>query len=167
MRSIAVVLFFVIVGLVTPRGAAASVVRAELDGHAIPVSAIPDLYCHDLDYPVILCFESADALESGLATALGSAPLTGEALPFVAIYQDIGLSGPYSLLAADYDNLSAIGWNDRISSFKSLNGYGGPFLTDAIHSGTFSAFSPGAPGTYVARCYKHRLRSVHPASIGV
>lgn len=161
MRSVLVLIFFVIVGLMTPRAAAAGLVRAELDGHAIPVSAIPDLYCHDLDYPVIRCFRSAEALESGTAQALGSAPLGATALPFVAIYQDIELSGPYSLLAADYDNLSSIGWNDRISSFKSLNGYGGRFWTDAVHSGRLVGFAPGAIVTYVGDAYNDSFSSVY------
>ena len=161
MRSVVVILVLLVLALVAPSGAAAAGPRAELDGRSISISSVPNFYCHDLDYPVIRCHRSAAVLNADIERHLAGFAIPSTAWPYVMIYQDISLSGPYSALSNDYDNLSSIGWNDRISSFKSLNGYGGEFWTDAYRSGTRFGFAPGAIVMYVGDAFNDRFSSVY------
>jgi len=43
-------------------------------------------------------------------------------------------------VSQDYAALSAIGWNDRISSFRGRNSETGQFWTDWFYGGTWYAF---------------------------
>lgn len=152
-----------VLALVVPATAAAAGPHAELDGRPIALSLVPDFYCHDLAYPIIRCFRTPDALSADLVRggphAASATVSTGVA--YVTIYQDISLSGPFTTLSQDYDNLGSIGWNDRVSSFKSLNGYGGRFWTDASRSGSSYSFSAGAVVTYVGDAFNDTFSSVY------
>lgn len=110
--------------------AAIDVPAVYLDGQRIDGREAADFYCHDRDYPVIRCFRtpadraaeqdrSARAPDASIVGSVGPASLLS---PYVRWYRDANLSGP-SFEAYVYEpDLAAIGWDNRISSFRPLNG---------------------------------------------
>ena len=109
-------------------------ITARLDGRPIPATAAGDYYCHDLTYPLITCFSTADALEKQLATSVRAVSV------YVTIYSEPSYDGSYAHLSQDYDGLWAIGWNDRISSFKARNGESGRFYEEWYAGGDRYSF---------------------------
>ena len=122
MRSIvvrAIVIVAIVTGVSTPVAQAGSAVVATLDGHTITLDLAGSLDCHDLEYPIIRCFDSAAQLDADLAIHVGALS-TG----YVVVFQDITYSGAYKVLTSNVPWLSDIGWNDKISSFKSYGATG-------------------------------------------
>lgn len=109
-------------------------ISAQLDGHPIPATAAGDYYCHDLSYPLMTCFSTAEALEQHLAASVQAGSV------YVTIYSEPTYDGSYAHLSQDYDGLWAIGWNDRISSFKARNGESGRFYEDWYAGGDRYSF---------------------------
>ncbi len=124
---------------------------ADLDGRVIAVSEIPDWYCHDLDYPRIHCFRSPAALKHALATRQSTdlAASPAASATYLHVYVDANFSGGYTVISQAYDDLRTIGWNDRISSFRAVNGIAGHFATDIYNSGAYYYFGPNQQTTYV------------------
>ena len=139
---------------------------ADLEGRRISVSEIPDWFCHDVDYPQIHCYTTAAELETALDAAAASIEgLTGvlAPLPYVYIYGDAGTLGPAYGVTQVWEDLSWIGWNDRISSFKSVNGGFGHFATDAYNNGRlYPGFCCNAVVTYVGDSWNDQFSSVYP-----
>lgn len=105
------------------------------DGAAIPLSAIAGYHCHDGAHPVIHCFDTekerdADASGpwrsedrwSGLLSERRTVLSTGAATYYVTFYEHEAYGGASFTTAQALSNLSDYGWNDVITSFKSLNG---------------------------------------------
>jgi hypothetical protein len=102
--------------------------RATLDGKRIRIERVANLNCHDFDYPVIRCFSTADLIAADIAARLDANTAAGARLlfgGFVTVYQDSNYGTPSISLANDETSLSAIGWNDRISSLQSFGASGG------------------------------------------
>jgi hypothetical protein len=139
---------------------AADRLTATLDGQRIRIDRVGELNCHDFDFPVIRCFSSGTRLATDIASHV--APADGASLlltGYVTVYEHAAYQGASIALSVDQPYLSSIGWNDRISSFKSFGANGhfrehspaGGFLyaygsTTQISSlgavnDTFSAFS--------------------------
>jgi hypothetical protein len=59
---------------------------------------------------------------------------------YVTIYSEPSYGGSYAHLAANYDQLWLIGWNDRVSSFKVRNDGRGRFYGNWYGSGTIYSF---------------------------
>ena len=110
-------------------------VRADLDGRAIPLSAVGRFHCHDFAYPVIHCFASSQGLDTAVEPILATT-----ALDYVAIFEFAGYGGAAMYVSSDYTVLATIGWNDRISSFKARNSLSGRFWTDWFYTGSQYAF---------------------------
>ena len=143
-------------------GSAGPVV-ADLAGHPLAVAQIPAWYCHDLDYPRIHCFTSAAELEHALAVRLSAQPAgTAAASIDLAIYADANWQGGTTVISQTYPDLGTIGWNDKISSFKVLNGVAGHFATDIYNSGPYDAFAPYQLTTYVGDAWNDTFSSVYP-----
>lgn len=138
-RAIGVLL----VGLLTvPQGtiAVADDLRVVYGGKEIPARDAARYHCHDGVYPEIRCFETAierdvdtpaAARASDLAIGSRSAnsftlsddPTTTTLATFyVTFYQHENYGGSSYTASQSIANLGNIGWNDAISSFKSLNG---------------------------------------------
>jgi hypothetical protein len=95
---------------------------------------------HLLDWPYLHCFRSERVRDASVALALrtsGSNVLSGG---YVTAWQDQGSNGPSVTLSADVNNLGAIGWNDRITSFKAFSGASGRFYEHAGYTGNYFAF---------------------------
>ncbi len=137
-RGIAVAgLLWIGVLVAAPDGVAAADsagITAELDGKPILATTAGEFYCHDLAYPLITCFSTANALEKHLATSVQAASV------YVTIYSEPTYDGSYAQLSQDYDGLWSIGWNDRISSFKARNGESGRFYEDWYAGGSHYSF---------------------------
>jgi len=103
-------------------------IAVKLDGQPISRGQVGALSCHDLDYPEIRSFRSVTALEADASAMLASrssgmslAPLTAG---YVEVFQDITYAGSAAILSVNQPWLSSIGWNDKISSFKSIGATG-------------------------------------------
>ena len=139
-------------------------IRADLEGRPIPAVEVGRYACHDLDFPLIHCFSSLDELDAALAARLtGQAGVPTLALAaYVKVFPDRDLQGNPAILSAPYDDLSVIGWNDRISSFQGLAGAGGTFFEHIYGSGHVYPFGAYQIVTYVGDPYNDTFSSVVP-----
>jgi hypothetical protein len=97
--------------------------RAQLDGHPIPLSDVARFHCHDRDFAVIRCFGSAAERDRDLVELGRSGELVA-VTAYVTWYADGNWREPPSFTALwSEPDLTTWGWNDKISSFRTL--YGG------------------------------------------
>jgi hypothetical protein len=134
----AVLLALVIAGLLVP-SAQATGVRASLDGRPIPLDQVGGLACHDFEYPLIRCFDSVASLDADVSTEVSRHILRPElavaASGYVIVYEHAQYGGANpKVLSSDVAWLSDIGWNDKISSFKSF-GASGVFYENSPNGG--------------------------------
>ena len=137
-------------------------VTADLEGVAIATSAIPSFFCHDRDFPTIHCFPTETALErdlTGLDAAAG--PLAATASDYAVVYASVAYAGPSMHLSQDYDTLFVIGWNDRIRSYRGLNGARGVFWTDWFASGDDLAFCCNVLDPSLPAAFDRTITSVY------
>jgi hypothetical protein len=136
--------------------------RATLDGRPIPISRVGQLNCHDFDYPVIRCFSSPDALSADIESRLSSSA-TGAFLllsGFVTAYEHDNYGGASISLSTDQPSLSSIGWNDRISSFKSF-GATGRFREDSPAGGFTYVFGATAQVSSLGGTYNDKFSALY------
>jgi hypothetical protein len=86
------------------------------------------------------------------------------ATAYVRAYADATFGGSSFTFSSDYTNLGAVGWNDRISSYVSLNCGAGEFREHSGYAGFRYAFSCGDQVTYVGDAYNDRFSSVRRGS---
>ena len=72
--------------------------------------------------PIIRCFRTEDGLQVALARRASRTLSLAAAAGYVEIFGHITYQGGSFVVSRDYSNLGSIGWNDRVSSFKGLNG---------------------------------------------
>ncbi|MDL2335439.1 MAG: peptidase inhibitor family I36 protein, partial [Chloroflexota bacterium] len=98
--------------------------RAELDGHEISLPDVVGFHCNDLAAPLIRCFTSEAARDADIGQLAGSDALSFSAssVVYVLAYEAINYGGSSIALSQPETDLSSLGWNDVISSFKSTNG---------------------------------------------
>jgi hypothetical protein len=106
--------------------------RAYLDGKPIALAEVGNWYCHDFNYPVILCF--SDPQDGNASTTAAMAATAG--VTYVTVYEYTTYQGAYMHMSENYPMLSLLGWNDRISSFQVKNGMSGAFWTDWLYGGS-------------------------------
>jgi len=141
-------------------------IRAELEGLPIPAVDVGRYACHDLDFPLIRCFDTAAELEAAVVehhtqqAPLGTTVTTTPG-DYVKVFADRDLGGLPAYLSVSYDDLRIIGWNDRISSFEGLAG-GGTFYRDIFRNGVSYPFGPYQIVTYVGDAYNDTFSSVWP-----
>lgn len=138
-------------------GAVAGGLSATLNGTPISLERAATLSCHDFDYPVLRCFTTASAMEvdaarrateSGTGAAADSLASGG----YVTAFEHALYAGAAVSLSTDQPWLGSIGWNDRISSFKSF-GATGNFQENSPGGGFIFSFGvtttvPSLNGTY-------------------
>jgi hypothetical protein len=114
--------------------------------------------CHDFDYPVLRCFASPQALERDVDQRVHIRAVSGTvvATGYVTFFENAGYDGARMTLSADQPWLNSIGWNDRISSFKSF-GASGRFLENSPGSGFVYFFSSGVQVSYVGNFYNDKF----------
>lgn len=101
---------------------------ATLDGLPLALSKVASYHCHDLRYPVITCFRDAEDRDRDVQEA--SAP---DSLPYVNVFRDENYGGQSYIISESEPNLTSIGWNDVITSFKSTNSGRPRFYQDASY----------------------------------
>lgn len=112
---------------------------ATLDGVPLALSRVASYHCHDLRYPVITCFRDAEDRDRDVrgADALDS-------LPYVTVFRDENYGGLSYIISESEPNLASIGWNDVITSFKSLNSGRPRFYQDASYGTPSWRWAAGA-----------------------
>lgn len=140
-------------GPVDPNG---SVVTATYEGRSIDPKLASHYFCHTRDYPLVRCFASQQEVDDDIGlvepvTPGGSSPLlTGGdhsiegvspefpgGTPYTIAYWDINYGGSALTVYGAIWNLDLIGWNDNISSFKSVNCGIPRYYVDAGYSGVY------------------------------
>ena len=110
--------------------------RAQLDGRAIALADVARFQCHDRDFPVIRCFNSAAERALDLA-AQGRSTELATVTQYVTWYADANYGGAPSFTAFwSEPDLTIYGWNDKISSFRTLNGGHPRWWQDVGNKGT-------------------------------
>ena len=143
-------------------GVGGPVIEADLNSVPIGVSQIPSFFCHDRDFPRIYCFTTARALERALAgMVFTSGLLTTAASDYVQIFAGTGTTGASTYLSQNYDTLALLGWNDRIRSYRGLNGASGVFWTDWFASGSALAFCCNVVDLSLPATFDRSITSVY------
>jgi len=126
-------------------GASAASATVMLGDGPIPLSRAASLHCHDLERPIIRCFRTERQLMAAVRASMTRPPYRRSgailsSISYVHIFADAGFDGASMFLTGAYSNLGDIGWNDRISSFRSVNNGAGTFSQHAGYEGTHYAF---------------------------
>jgi hypothetical protein len=150
----------------TPSGAAArSSATAEFEGHAIPLESVASHHCHDAAFPVIRCFSTADAAARDLQLVQrrrdrsGATTLSVTSGGSLVAYEHSGYGGASITFTQSWNNLTDLGWNDRISSFKDF-GATGSFHAEAFNQGLVYSFSGTQQTSYVGDTYNDKFSSI-------
>jgi hypothetical protein len=129
-------------------GAGNGDLRALHGGKQIALMQVAQFHCHDASFPVIECFDTA--LERDLDFAVTPSGVTSEAVSnaptasYVTWFDAINYGGSSFTASVSYSDLGVLGWNDRISSFKSLNGGRPKWWRDTGFLGTAWRWPAGA-----------------------
>lgn len=159
--------FALMVITTAPANAGEGGVSADLEGRPLKVAEIANYHCHDFDYPRIRCFATTSRLEDAVAERVGASSDAAElevttfATGFaVRAYENATYNGASIYLSQPYNDLSSIGWNDRISSYKVMSTTGGEFHTDSYHRGTLDSFCCSETVPYVGDALNDKFSSV-------
>ena len=160
----ACLLALVIAGLLAPSTQAEGV-HASLDGRAIPLERVSDLACHDFELPLIRCFDSVASLDADVTTELTRLSLSRELAiatsGYVIVYEHAQYGGANpKVLSSDVAWLSDIGWNDKISSFKSF-GASGVFYENSPNGGFGYYFGPTTRVPTLNSAYNDKFSSFY------
>jgi hypothetical protein len=165
--SFALGLLIALLGL-SPGVSATEPLRATLGGRPLSLAQVADHHCHDLDYPVINCFLTGRELDVAVAVHLRADRSSEvfddlQAVSYARVYVDATFGGSSMVISRSYDNLGVIGWNDRISSFRTLTAGGGTFWQHAMATGWAYDFCCGSSVTYVGDYFNDQFSSVYPS----
>ena len=160
----AAVLALVVAGLLAPATQAAGV-RASLEGRPIPLERVGGLACHDFEFPLIRCFDSVASLDADVTTEVTrhrvSPELAVAAGGYVIVYEHAQYGGANpKVLSSDVAWLSDIGWNDKISSFKSF-GASGVFYENSPNGGFGYYFGPTTRVPTLNSAYNDKFSSFY------
>ena len=128
-----------------------TVVTATYEGVQIDPHMASRYFCHTRDYPAVRCFASQAEVDAdlgwveptepgGAAAAASVAEVTPDwpqGTAYSIAYWDINYGGSALTLFGALSNLGILGWNDSISSIKSVNCGIPRYYVDAGYSGTF------------------------------
>jgi hypothetical protein len=108
---------------------------AWLDGEPVSVRQAGQHHC--IAGVRLECYSSHTARDRALHAARENAASGASALTsgYVIAYVDASFGGASIVLTQDYSDLSTIGWNDKISSYKVFTSLTGSFWTAANYSG--------------------------------
>ena len=107
-----------------------NIVTAVYRGQAIDPTQASHYFCHTRDYPVVRCFDSQAEVDQDLGL---SQPAAAERSPSADVspdwsggaytigYWDSNYGGSALTIYGAVSSLEVVGWNDAISSIKSVN----------------------------------------------
>lgn len=154
----------------SPAAASNRPMHALLAGRPIALASVSKYHCHNRYAPVIHCFATARQRDLDFwagtpraaqapATSL-SAPSSLTSVFYVTFYADINFGGASFTTSSAISNMTTIGWNDRISSFKSLNGERPEWWRDINFAGTAWRWPAGTWVSYVGDDANDQFSSV-------
>ena len=159
-------LVILVLGAAAPALAGGDKLRATLDGKPISLDVAATLSCSDVDYPILTCYRTSGELEVAMAaatsddltlsTGLAATTSTG----YVIVFEHGQYAGASMALSQNYTYLGTIGWNDKISSFKSY-GASGKFWENAPSGGFIYYFGPTTWVAYVGDVYNDRFSAFY------
>jgi hypothetical protein len=135
-----------------PAAALAAEERAFLEGQAIPIRQVARYHCHDGAFPAIRCFRTRVARDRDTRSLAATF--------YVQVFEHENYGGPSFSVATAVSNLGTLGWNDRITSFKSLNGGRPRFFEHTGYGGTWWQWPAGASVPNVGSAANDRFSSV-------
>jgi len=146
-----------VVSAVLIGSASAGRLSARVGEAEISLDQAGTMSCHDFDYPVLRCFASPQALDRDVARRVETAvPAAVAATGYVTFWEHASYAGARMTLSADQPWLNSIGWNDRISSFKSF-GASGRFLENSPGSGFIYYYSSGVQVSFLSNAYNDKF----------
>ncbi len=167
-RPVALGLVATLAVIEVPAVAAAGPLRVTYEGVVASVRTIPGAHCHDDNYPEIRCFATAAArdadiavLQAQWAVEAAAGLLTPLLTNYATWYQDQNYGGYTYTTAVAWSNLGDIGWNDMITSFKSLNGGQPKWYVDINYGGAATYWSAGAWVSNVGSGWNDSFSSVY------
>lgn len=146
IRLVRLVILAVIVLAAPASVAGGDELSATLDGRSVPLERIGRYDCHDFDYPIIRCFSSARQAGRDIETRLAAEDASSSRLlviGYVTVWEHVSFGGASMTLSGNQPWLSSIGWNDRISSFRSFGATGG-FWEHSPSGGFWYSYGPSA-----------------------
>ena len=157
-RLVSVLVGVLLISVVLGGSTNAGRLSARLGETEINLAQAGDLSCHDFDYPVLRCFESPEALERDVVGRVqaNAVPAAVAATGYVIVWEHASYDGARMTLSADQPWLNSIGWNDRISSFKSF-GASGRFLENSPGSGLVYFFTSGVQVPWLSNTYNDKF----------
>ncbi len=137
--------------------------HATLDGQPIDPRAAGNYFCHDFLYPEIRCFSENERLEQDVEQLEAVTGLLGITASYVQVFEHIGYAGNTAKLSQDYSDLSSIGWNDVISSYK-VSSMAGAFWEHVFFSGLKDSFCCGQWVSDVGGTFNDKFSSLDRTS---
>jgi hypothetical protein len=164
LRMATVVVLMLLLAAAPVAASGEETLLAEYAGKEIALTDVAYYHCHDLAYPTILCFDSAEErdADAGIDSFANSADdeMGLLATNYVVWYEHANYLGGSYMTSSAWSDLEPIGWAYRISSFKSLNGQRPKWWSGASYSGTSWQWAAGAWVSYVGDGANDRFRSV-------
>lgn len=176
-----------LVSTAPPEPPTGSDVRAVLEGRSIPVGDVHRYHCHDGAYPEVRCFNDEpsrdrDAGSQGAVEATGPAATTvigtgaaertitraarlsdttsASATYYVTFYEHANYGGASYTASQSISDLSNFGWNDAVTSFKSLSGQRPKWWENAGYTPPTWQWSAGAWVANVGSAANDRFSAV-------
>jgi hypothetical protein len=131
---------------------------ATLAGRSIPVSDVRLYHCHNARAAVYSCFASASERDRDARRA--TRYLAAGSVAYVILYEHAYYGGASITLFDPVAHLGSLGWNDAVSSFKSLNGQRPKWWRDTYFAGTAWRWTAGAWVSYVGDAANDQFSSV-------
>lgn len=137
-------------------------ITADLEGTPIPVAEIALHHCHDRAFPHIECYTTRAEVERALVVdRMAPASLAEAASDYVVVWASTSYRGATLTISQDYSTLAVVGWNDRIRSYKGLNGASGTFYVDWFAGGDDLVFCCNVQDPSLPAAFDLRITSVY------
>jgi hypothetical protein len=145
---------------------------ATLEGKPLALVEVGGYNCHDFAYPRYTCFRTVAERDRDMDRVLGAGAfrrfgvrsttgaLGAQAVNYVLFFEHSDYAGYSMVVSNPVPDLSAFGWNNRISSFKSTNGGRPKWWDSTSYTGTWWQWSTSAWVPYVGDLGNDRFTSV-------
>jgi hypothetical protein len=129
-----------------------------LDGNPATLAEATANHCHDLHAGAFECFTSEAERDAAVGTVLAgenaaSSESAAASSGYVIVWAAASFAGASTVLSQDYSNLTSLGWNDRISSYRVYTTGTGAFYDQAYYSGLTQFYCCFAQVSYVGNQY--------------
>lgn len=145
---------------------------ASLDGQPIPLVEVSRHHCHDFAYPQYTCFRTARERDRDMPQFVAARSIQRTAVRgingalgtlgvnYVLFFEHSDYGGYSSVTSNPVPDLSVVGWNNKISSFKSTNGGRPRWWDGTSYSGSSWQWGVSAWVSYVGDVANDRFTSV-------